>query len=104
MSIKQYTKKTIDAIQFDGYNAKEIKDFCGIKFIEYVSTTYLDSLCSYPLGMKPESYIVLDIPELSQTINQKIIIHIGDYIIKNYDGSLYPCRKDIFENNYMEKD
>ena len=36
------------------------------------------------------------------TLDGSIAAHLGDYIIKGVKGEFYPCRKDIFEETYVE--
>jgi hypothetical protein len=47
-----------------------------------------------PEGLKLEC----SIPTLEGTMKA----HKGDMIIKGIQGELYPCKKDIFEENYEE--
>lgn len=34
------------------------------------------------------------------TLEGKMLVSIGDYIIKGIQGELYPCKPDIFEATY----
>ena len=37
------------------------------------------------------------------TLEGSIAAHFGDYIIKGVKSEFYPCRKDIFEETYVEQ-
>ena len=78
--MSKYVKRPIiiEAIQFDGYNAEEIKAFCG----NDCTIGFLDKVMIHTL-------------EGSMTAN------IGDYIIKGIKGEFYPCKPDIFEETYI---
>ncbi len=48
-------------------------------------------------------YSSLDIAIIFQDLEGGIAAaHLGDYIIKDAKGKLYPCQKNVFEENYME--
>ena len=73
----------IEAIQFDGSkeNFREMKRVFRKKFKDCVY--FADS---------GNMYI--------STWEGKMLVDIGDWVIKDTDGWLYPCKKDIFEMTY----
>ncbi|PAK29635.1 hypothetical protein CJ467_14655 [Bacillus velezensis] len=38
------------------------------------------------------------------TPSSEVVAQVGDYIIRGIEDELYPCRSDIFENNYEKVD
>lgn len=84
--IKTFIKKpvTVQAIQFTGDNLEEVVDFVG-KDILFT----LDSLG------KPCLFI--------NTLEGANNAFVGDWIIRGVKGEFYPCKPDIFELTYDEK-
>lgn len=83
--VNKYKKKPviIEAVQYDGFNIDEIKEFCG----EELESEVRDGIgvVGYFLRtLEGHSYILSD----------------GDYIIKGVQGEFYPCKPDIFEQTY----
>lgn len=89
--IKKYRKKPveIEALKFDG-NKKSVQELCiwidkedkyGEIFIDYRYTPPVVSI---------------------NTLEGKMIVGIGDYIIKGINGEFYPCKPDIFKKTYEE--
>ena len=78
--IKKYRKKpvTIEAIQWNGENLSEIRDFMR-------STVETHGL-------------VLII----QTLEGNMYASLNDYIIKGVNGEFYPCKPYIFAKTYEE--
>lgn len=78
--IKKYRKKpvTIEAIQWNGGNLSEIRDFMR-------STVETHGL-------------VLIIP----TLEGDMYASLNDYIIKGVNGEFSPCKPYIFANTYEE--
>ena len=78
--IKKYRKKpvTIEAIQWNGVNLSEIRDFMRSTVVNHGS--------------------VLIIPTLEGNKHASL----NDYIIKDINGKFYPCKPDIFDNTYEE--
>ena len=77
----KYLKKPvmIEAIHFTSKNdAKELCNFVGENLIYNV--------------MNDEYYIF--------TLEGKMHVSEGDYVIRGVDGELYPCKPDIFEKTY----
>ncbi len=77
--MKQYVKKPIPitALKFTGYNVEPLKDFCNALIIA-----------------GEELYI--------DTLEGKMKVSKGDYVIKGIRGEFYPCKPDIFEESYVE--
>jgi len=85
--IKKYMKKpvTIDAVQWNGDNTKEIYDFVG----NSITVPYEDRNDNH-------SKIVIN------TLEGPINASVDDFIIKGIKGEFYPCKPDIFEISYEE--
>ena len=85
--MKQYRKKPviIDAVQFDGLNPTEIKDFVG----ENCEVEIYDNEVTPPVA-----HIVI------HTLEGDMEVSKGDYVIKGVKGEFYPCKPDIFEQTY----
>jgi hypothetical protein len=79
----KYRKKpvVIDAIQWNGENLEEVKDFFDGTAWGYSVDT-------------------IAIPTLEGTMEASK----GDYIIKGIKGEFYPCKPDIFEATYEKAD
>ena len=82
--IKKYRKKPIiiEAVQYDGSNFEELRDFMG-------------ELYWNPLNECP----------LIKTLEGDMLVREGDYIIQGIEGEFSPCKPEIFEKNheYPEK-
>ena len=78
--VKKYRKRpiVIEAVKFTGQTA-DLHEFCGDCFYEPVDNAF-------------EPFI--------RTLEGKMTISIGDYIIKGVNGEFYPCKADIFEKTY----
>lgn len=78
--IKKYRKKpvTIEAIQWNGGNLSEIRDFMRRTVVA--------------------NGLVLIIPTLEGNMHASL----NDYIIKGINGEFYPCKPDIFAKTYDE--
>lgn len=85
--MKQYRKKpvTIEAVQFDGLNPTEIKDFVG----ENCKVEIYDNEVTPPVAR-----IVI------HTLEGDMEVSKGDYVIKGVKGEFYPCKPDIFQQTY----
>lgn len=83
----QYRKKpvTIEAVQFDGLNLTEIKDFVG----DNCDVEIYDNWVTPPVAR-----IVI------HTLEGDMEVSKGDYVIKGVKGEFYPCKPDIFEQTY----
>jgi hypothetical protein len=73
-----YKKKPIkiEAIQFTGHNQKEILSFGDGSIKNIGSILYIN------------------------TLEGKLTISEGDYVIKGIKGEIYPCKPDIFLASY----
>lgn len=85
MPIKRYIKKPIpiEALQI-ACNPDEIKAF---------------------LGANGTFSLIADLQEITviiYTLEGNMTAHMGDYIVKGIKGEFYPCRKDIFEESYVD--
>lgn len=85
MFIKRYVKKPIpvEALQISN-NPEELQAF---------------------LGDSGTISLIIDSQEMTviiHTLEGDMTAHPGDYIIKGIKGEFYPCRKDIFEESYIE--
>ena len=76
--MSKYTKKpvTIDAMQWDGDNVKEILTFCK------------------------DCYVIEQDKLKINTLEGVMNATKGDYIIKGVKGEFYPYKHDIFELTY----
>ena len=81
----------IDAIQFDGLNLEEVKEFVG----DNLSYDILDS--AWQVG-KGRPHILMKIKTLEGDMN----VSEKDYIISGINGEFYPCKPDIFYKTYEE--
>lgn len=76
----KFVKKpvTVDAIQYNGSNIQELKDFAGDALIYHEET---------------------DIVEV-MTLEGPVTASKEEYIIKGVKGEFYPCKPDIFMMTY----
>lgn len=92
MKIKAIKKPIeIEAIQWNGRNLDEIKEFVGKNLI--ISKEYVSSILN-PFSYEPRIYIEI------KTLEGNMLVREGDYIIKGVQGEFYPCKQDIFEKTY----
>ncbi|MCF0108215.1 MAG: hypothetical protein HUJ59_04385 [Bacilli bacterium] len=87
--IKKYRKKPveIEAIQYTGKNDKEV-----ISFIDDSA-----KMCQEWSHKKNQFKI-----KAISTLEGRMYISIGDFVIKGVNGEFYPCKPDIFEKTYDE--
>lgn len=87
----KYRKKpvVIEAIQWNGDNLNEIKEFVG----ESLDYSIIDT--AWEVG-KGAPYVLMKI----HTLEGDHECTKGDYIIKGVQGEFYPCKPDIFEQTY----
>ena len=85
--MKQYKKKpvTIEAVQFDGLNLTEIKDFVG----DNCDVEIYDNWVTPPVARV-----------IIHTLEGDMEVSKGDYVIKGVKGEFYPCKPDIFQQTY----
>lgn len=83
----KYRKKpvVVEAIQWNGENIEEVKDFAG-KLLLCDIVYQFDYTTKYDLQIK--------------TLEGNMRVHEGDYIIKGVEGEFYPCKPSIFEKTY----
>ena len=84
--VKTYMKKPIqiEAIQWNGKNFDEIKEFCKDAMIAYGGELIIPTL------------------EDGKFIKAKHVATEGDYVIKGIRGEFYFCKEDIFNETYEE--
>jgi hypothetical protein len=70
----------VEAIQWTGENAEEIKACCGEK-------------ASPPWRHSPRTFLI-------ETAEGHLGAMPGDWIIKGIAGEFYPCKPEIFEESY----
>ena len=89
----KYKKKpvVIEAIQWNGQNAKQILEFMGQK-VDLSSQIAQDSFYDYELSLQNGWKIT--------TLEGGHIASINDFIIKDIKGKFYPCKPDIFSLTY----
>lgn len=77
--IMEWRKKpvVIKAVQYDGDNIDEIKEFAGDSVVEVFDGVYS-----------------------IRTLEGKMMITKGDFIIQGINGEFYPCKPDIFYATY----
>lgn len=84
--VKTYVKKPIqiEAVQWNGKNFDEIKEFCKDAMIAYGGELIIPTL------------------EDGKFIKAKHVATEGDYVIKGIRGEFYFCKEDIFNEIYEE--
>lgn len=80
----KYRKKPIEveAIQFNGYNHEQIKEWSNGKVVS-------------AKAWKPD-YCQLEVHTLEGIMD----VNYGDFVIKGIQGEFYPCKHDIFIATY----
>ena len=83
----KYRKKPIvvEAVQWNGKNFSEVLEFA---FSRLEFTLYGDTNCEPNMDMS-----IL-------TLEGRMKVSVGDYIIKGVRGEFYPCKPGIFEQTY----
>lgn len=87
----KYRKKpvVIEAVQWNGLNLQEVKDFVGDSLIYDIYDTAWEVREAAPIvDMK------------IKTLEGNMQVSTNDYIIKGVQGEFYPCKSDIFEQTY----
>ena len=87
----------IEAFQYDG----DLKNSDGEYYVpEWASNAFEENIMFY------DSFISGDTPDklFIMTLEGKMHVGIGDYIIQGVMGELYPCKSDIFEAIYEKVD
>ena len=82
---ERFRKKpvVIEAVQWDGNNYAELRDFIGDSLDEAWSTG---------------GYCFINTP------GGRMNAYVGDWIIRGVAGEFYPCKQDIFEATYEPVD
>lgn len=85
----QYRKKpvVIEAIQWNGANLEELKNFVG-------SSLDWGTVTLYGFTNKQMLRVVI------HTLGGDLEVNVGDYIIKGVQGEFYPCKPEIFAKTY----
>lgn len=73
----------VSAVQWNGANVDEIKEFVGAA-LELFYPTY-DLNLVFPI---------------IHTLEGDMNVSNGDYIIRGVDGEFYPCKEEIFNKTY----
>lgn len=79
----KYRKRSlvIEAVQWKGNNLDELREFVPEKW-------RCNKICSPYIAIK--------------TLEGKMYLSFGDYLIKGVNGEFYPCKPEIFEKTYDE--
>ncbi len=95
MEKKKFRKKpvVIEAVQWNGHNLQEIKDFVGKDLVYSICDTAWECGKGIP-------YVSMKI----HTLEGDHEVLKGDFIIKGIKGEFYPCKPDIFEKTYESID
>ena len=92
-NMAKYRKKPVDieAIQWNGINLSEIKEFVGDSLVYDIIDT------AWQVG-KGKPHVLMKI----KTLEGDMEVSEKDFIIKGINGEYYPCKPDIFEKTYEE--
>lgn len=84
----KYRKKlvVIEAVQWNGTNLEEIKNFVG-DALEFQADVLLED-------EKMQIMVVI------KTLEGEHYASVNDFIIKGVHGEFYPCKPDIFKKTY----
>jgi len=74
----------VEAIQWDGSNFGEIKEFVGFGCVQHVKSWSRE----------------FDNTILIVTLEGDMRANVGDWIIRGVNGEFYLCKPDIFEQTY----
>lgn len=87
--VRRFRKKPVEiaAIQYTGYNWKDVAFFCG----DWKGT-------DCPIAVRGANTDDMLIRTLEGVMN----CPVGHWVIKGLAGEFYPCRPDIFEQSYEE--
>ena len=81
----------IEAIQWNGTNLEEIKEFVGESLIYDIIDT------AWQVGKgRPHVYMKI------RTLEGDMKASEGDFIIKGLKGEFYPCKPDVFNQKYVQ--
>ncbi|WP_421000035.1 hypothetical protein ACOJIU_12620 [Carnobacterium maltaromaticum] len=85
----RYRKKpvVIEAFKYDGDFKKSTREY-------YVPDWAISNLEAGILSFEGQGDLFIN------TLEGKMFVSVGDYIIQGVQGELYPCKPDIFEQTY----
>ena len=85
MAIKKYRQKpvVIEAVAWNGENKDEIIEFCGEKNVEFVDAFFMTKLYM----LTPDGI-------------GKCEVALGDYVIKEPNGIVQPCKSSILRERF----
>lgn len=89
----KYRKKpiVIEAVQWNGLNLEEIKEFVGDSLIYNINDA------AWKVGKDaPTVHIKI------KTLEGTMVAKAGDYIIRGVNGEIYPCKAEVFWRSYEE--
>jgi hypothetical protein len=86
---KRYRKKpvVIEAIRYTGDNVADVLAFAG-------------DAANGSLLPTDTPYSITDPSVFIQTLEGRMCVSKGDYVIRGVKGEFYPCKPDIFEATY----
>ena len=95
----KYRKKpvVIEAMQWTGHNAEELKKYFGETFVERSEVRG-----NYEYDKENLKFYFKDYILTIKTLEGNMLASKGDYIIRGVDGEYYPCKPDIFEKTYED--
>jgi len=83
----------VEALQWNGMNLSEIKEFVG----DYAKYELHDEFYNRGEGIPSvPPWVEVTI----HTLEGDMCVSMGDYIIRGVSGEFYPCKPDIFEKTY----
>lgn len=97
--VMKYRKKpvVIEAIQYTEDNYKDVIRFVGVENCD-VTVNHL----SMDKILNPEMKEAI-ITFFIKTLEGKMLVSYGDFVIKGVKGEFYPCKPDIFWQTYEEE-
>lgn len=87
---RKFRKKPveIEAVQFDGSNHREV-------------LVFMDPSMNENSAAVSQS---MQLPLVIQTLEGRMRVSVGDWVIRGVKGELYPCKDDIFRMTYEPVD
>jgi hypothetical protein len=96
--MKQYASKVslVYALCFEysDEGIQKLKDFVGDELVSYGKDQHPHAMGWAELGVVEQNHNLVP--------PAKHIVSEGDYIIKSHAGEFYPCKPDVFNENYAE--
>ncbi len=72
-----------------------------VEAIQWTGDNTIEKLKKFFNGA--EAYLIPETKIISiMTLKGTMIAEVGDYIIKDVQGEIYPCKPDIFEQTFKE--